>query len=513
MRAAALRVVGAPTLNRRSMIAELIRDEFRVDVYLPPRDNAYLYGPHCSASGCERPGNELIVDHARLCQRHAKPFQRAERTIEDFLADPPLIAARTELTGLPRYDLTAPSALTRDELRLLLQAMHDGAFSLTFSSKRWNAFRAVYANAEQESLIDIDLSGQPRARVATGSAKRLQRFLVDTYDRLAGREPSRRDDVWPRKLYACFAHEMQGRPPTEMDFRAIRLPWLRQAAKEIAWQRMGVEGITPGVAWDMVREVVRLQDWAGERLQAPADISRPLLIEWLLHNKATQPPRSVSQRLSRLRLFIEHARVWGLPVSPNATYLPGELGVRGELERPPRYFDDRELAQLDGPTNQAKLSDYNRRAYQVLRHTAMRQRSLVHLPFDCLVEAGGAYYLRFFNTKHRGAPQEHTIPISSELAEVIRAQQRWVRSYWPAQEPTWLFPARNSNPRGNRPAHVGAIYNALVKWVKACGLEARDGQELHFWPHRLRHTLGTQMINAGLSSTPCRTTTATPRRR
>jgi integrase len=496
--AAPLRVVPAATLAAPTSIADLVRDEFRVDLYLPPRENAYLFGPHCSTRGCERPGNELIVDHARLCQRHAKRFQRAEQAIDEFLADPPLIAARTEMTGLPRYDLTASSVVTRDELRVLMQAMHDGAFSLTFSSKRWNALRAVYAHAPQDSLVDIDLSRQPGSRVATGSAKRFQRFLTDTYGRLAGCEPSRHDDVWPRRLYACFAHEMQSRPPTRMDFRAIRLPWLRQAAKEIAWQRMGVEGISPGVAWGMIREVIRLQDWAGERLQTPADISRPLLVEWLLHNKATQPPRSVSLRLSRLRLFIDHARVSGLPVSPDAIYLHGELGVRGELERPPRYFDDRELAQLDAPGNQAKLSDYNRRAYQVLRHTAMRQRSLVHLPLDCLVEAGGAYYLRFFNTKHRGAPQEHTIPISPGLAELIRAQQQWVCAHWPAHEATWLFPARNSNPTGDRPAHVGAIYNALVRWVKACGLEAGDGQELHFWPHRLRHTLGTQMINEGV---------------
>jgi hypothetical protein len=40
-----------------------------------------------------------------------------------------------------------------------------------------------------------------------------------------------------------------------------------------------------------------------------------------------------------------------------------------------------------------------------------------------VVEAGGAFYLRFFNTKHRGPPQEHTIPISPELAAGIREQQ------------------------------------------------------------------------------------------
>jgi hypothetical protein len=32
------------------------------------------------------------------------------------------------------------------------------------------------------------------------------------------------------------------------------------------------------------------------------------------------------------------------------------------------------------------------------------------------------------------------------LAALIREQQQWVRNFWPAQQPTWLFPARNSNP-------------------------------------------------------------------
>lgn len=217
-----------------------------------------------------------------------------------------------------------------------------------------------------------------------------------------------------------------------------------------------------------------------------------------MHNKATLPSRAVSQRLSRLRLFLDHARVGGLAVSPDATYLPGELGIRDELDRPPKYFDDGELAQLDAPDNLARLNDYNRRAYLVLRHTGMRTRSLVHLPFDCLRVVDGAAYLTFFNTKRRGGTQEHTIPISPELGDVVRAQQRWVRVFWPDEQPTWLFPARNANPTGSRPAHTGSVGNTLVKWVKACGIEAGDGQDLHLWPHRLRHTLGTQMINDGV---------------
>ncbi|MCA1698496.1 MAG: hypothetical protein LC790_06150 [Actinobacteria bacterium] len=385
--------------ERPQVLADLVRAEFCVALYLPPRANVFLYGLHCAVEGCERPGNELIVQSRRLCQRHAQRFKKAAVSIEAFLADAPMIAARSELTGLPRYDLSAATATTRDELRFVLQSIHDGVFDLTFSTKRWNALRAIYTTAATASLVDVDLANQPSARVATASGKRIQQFLMETYDRLAGVQPSRDDDMWPRSLYACFAKPMQGRPPPAMDFTAIRLAWLRAAAKEIAWQRMALEGIAPQTAWDMVREVIRLEHWAGERLREPREITRRLLVDWLVYNRATVAPRALSAGLSRLRLFLDHARVNGLAISSDATYLAGELAIRDELDRPPKYFDDRELAQLDAPENLARLSDYNRRAYLILRHTGMRTRSLVHLPFDCLRVVDGAAYLRFFNTK------------------------------------------------------------------------------------------------------------------
>lgn len=493
--ARALRAVSAEVVE----FGDLLRPEFReIELYLPPRDNAWLYGPHCTVEDCERPGNDLIVDHARLCQRHAQWFKRSEQTIAEFLADAPLIAARTAETGLPRYRLTADDPVTEFELRLLMQTLHDGVHNVTFNTKRWNALRAIYAADARPSLLDIDLGDHPTSRVGTGSAKRFQKYLREVVDSLTGRTPSRHDDVWDRRLYGHLVDPMQSRPPVRMDFTVIRQDWLRESAKEVAWHRMGVEGITPSVAWEMARDVIAFADWADGRLRVPADVTRALLVEYLVHAKQTMSPRTLSQRLSRLRLFLNHARVNGLAISADATYLTGELAVRTALDSPPRYFDDIELAQLDAAENQAKLNNYNRRAYQVLRHTAMRQRSLVHIPFDCLTEAGGAHYLRFHNTKNRGGPVEHTIPISTDLADVVRDQQAWVRSFWPAQTPTWLFPARNANPTGDRPAHVGAISNALIKWVRECGLRAADGQELHFWPHRLRHTLGTQMINEGV---------------
>ncbi|MCA1698495.1 MAG: site-specific integrase, partial [Actinobacteria bacterium] len=90
------------------------------------------------------------------------------------------------------------------------------------------------------------------------------------------------------------------------------------------------------------------------------------------------------------------------------------------------------------------------------------------------------------------------MPISGELAGVVGQQQHWVRTRWPSDEPTLLFPARNANPTGHRPANTNSIGIVLSRWVRACGIEASDGQDLQFWPHRLRHSLGTQMINNGV---------------
>jgi hypothetical protein len=112
--ARALRAVPAREGQQAAALEALVRPEFCVDLYLPTRDNAWLYGPHCSAEGCERPGNELIVDHARLCQRHAQRFKQGEQAIDEFLATAPVIAARSQLTGLPRYDLGVPQRAIQD---------------------------------------------------------------------------------------------------------------------------------------------------------------------------------------------------------------------------------------------------------------------------------------------------------------------------------------------------------------------------------------------------------------
>jgi len=275
----------------RSALAARIRPEFRVDRYLPPREHLVLYGPHCSVAGCDRPGNERLVGPARLCERHARIWARVRgMSIEAWLAEAPEIRRRSDATGMPHYDLTSESPVRRDELRFLLQSLHDGRFTLTFTTKRWNALRAVYR--DRESLLGWDLAQHPApAVVATGSAKRFQLFLLGVRRELLGREPSWRDEVWPREFYAPFDRGLRSKLPAAMDFTCVRAPWLRQLAQRVCWTRLSVEAVAPNVAWQMVRHVAQFERWAEDRVAGPESLTRELLL-----SRACAPAISAPRR-------------------------------------------------------------------------------------------------------------------------------------------------------------------------------------------------------------------------
>jgi hypothetical protein len=279
-------VPGHEEARWRSALAARVRPEFRVDRYLPPREHLVLYGPHCSVAGRDRPGNELFVGPARLCERHARIWVEVDGvTVDAWLANAPEIRRRSEATGMPRYDLTSDSPVRRDELRFLLQSLHDGRFTLTFNTKRWNALRGGYR--DRESLLDWDLAQHPEpATVATGSAKRFQLFLLQVRRELLGHEPTWRDEVWPRELYAPFDRGLRSKLPAAMDFTCVRAGWLRELVQHVCWTRLSVEAVSPSVAWKMVRHVAEFERWAGDRLGGPESLTRELLLAYLAQVRA-----------------------------------------------------------------------------------------------------------------------------------------------------------------------------------------------------------------------------------
>ena len=489
------RVDGCP---RSSMARTMCRAHYhRARVYPEPTIKQFLADPgpqppsgpgRCVVADCDFPTHP----RSRFCDRHEQAVRSRLRRLSRTEAEQGVIEGAGR--GLARYDLRAKSSVTRDELRFLLQAIGDEMLAYRWHPSRWRELRKLYAVTGAESLLDMDLDAQDHELLIDCSARRLRRAL-EAARRQATGESGREADIWYREMYECFCHDSQRDTPARMDFTRIRASWLRALLKDVVWHRMAAVGVTPVTAWRLAFAVIRFEEWAGDRLSGPGDITRRLLLDYLGHVQRLPLSRGERNiRLQAIKTFVETIRVLDLAAIPqNAGYVRNEWADRRRDETA-RYFEDREIAQLDDPTNRAKLDPMYNRAVEVLRYTGFRISSLVRLRRDALSESDGAFYLRYLYTKAHGGPVEKTIPIPGHLADVIREQQDWVARNFD-ERCLWLFPRVQRNPTGKFHAPEGTVRSVLKGWVRDCGMTNVLGEPLDFKPHRFRHTLGTQMIN------------------
>jgi len=85
------------------------------------------------------------------------------------------------------------------------------------------------------------------------------------------------------------------------------------------------------------------------------------------------------------------------------------------LDKPTRDAIKKHLHKLPGPLA---------RHYLVQEYTAAWPGDVCQMPFDCLVEGNGKWYIRFFQHK---TGRWHQVPASQEIRRVIEEQQAWIR--------------------------------------------------------------------------------------
>jgi hypothetical protein len=71
-----------------------------------------------------------------------------------------------------------------------------------------------------------------------------------------------------------------------------------------------------------------------------------------------------------------------------------------------------------------KLPQPLARHYLVQEYTTARPGDVCQMPFDCLVEENGKWYIRFFQQKTK---RWHRLPATREIRRTIEAQQTWIR--------------------------------------------------------------------------------------
>jgi integrase len=348
------------------------------------------------------------------------------------------------------------------------------------------------------SVLELD-PRMIRAQFGNRGEASFVRRVVDRFRRAAAGVDDRHADVWEREVYAQFGAGHR-RIPVRMDFTLLERPWLREVVKEVTWVRMARQGVGPTSAYRTLMHVAHFERWAGQRLDpGPEAIDRRLLEDYLAHVRGL--PYSAAEREHRLvslDAMLSLARALEIEsFSASACYLRGELAQRTG-RRLPRFYDEYVAAQFDDPVNRALLTDPAARiGFLVMRHAGLRISSACSLKLDCLaVDPGGQPWLMYLD--HKG-DDEDLVPISTEIADEIRAQQRRARERYPTTE--WLLPAERANRDGHKYLCDSEIRRRLARWVLECDIREQSGSPIEFKPHRFRHTIATELINRGMSKT------------
>jgi integrase len=298
-------------------------------------------------------------------------------------------------------------------------------------------------------------------------------------------------DAWQASELGVAAARGRG----AVSFTGIGQPWLREAVKRWARQRLAT-----GCAFNTIRSGAlafkRFSSFLAccqPPVKHPHDVDRALLehyLAWL----APLPLAESTKALSRvfLRAFLEENRRyhWVPTISAEATLYPEELSSRRHTL--PRFIPEFVMSQLESEENLAQLRLPHRSLVVLIAETGLRAGDACALPFDpMLTDSAGWPCLRFASSKMRA---EHLLPLSTRAVEAIRAQQHHVRDTCPDGS-AWLFPSRSDQ---HLPLPYDTFRRAFGCWQARIGLHDETSCATTVTVHRLRHTLGTRLINAGV---------------
>lgn len=167
-----------------------------------------------------------------------------------------------------------------------------------------------------------------------------------------------------------------------------------------------------------------------------------------------------------------------------------------------KYIPEDVLRQLDEHLHH--LPEQLQRLVILFRTLGLRAGELLQMRFDCLRQRkDGQWELHFTNWKFN--EQEDVIPILPEIAEVIKAQQTYIRTNL-GEEFEYLFAGQintqigtNTQPKLKPTVMSLNLFNRnLNKLAEKYQIVDSSGNIWKFTSHQFRRTLATRMTNEGI---------------
>lgn len=273
-------------------------------------------------------------------------------------------------------------------------------------------------------------------------------------------------------------------------FDKIKTEWLRIAAKKFIRFQAATRSFASCRSY--VRSISHFDTFllSVDKPFNSKKINRSHIIGFINHlAKTSLKPASKHSILINLRTFhqigiLEDWLDWPKKPIIYGTDLPKVINAA------PKYISNDVVKQLKESLH--KLSPWQRNFVVIMMETGRRISEICTLAYDCIEQDGDNDFL--LRVHEKKLSQIRLLPISTDCINAIKDQQSLVENNGGS---SYLFPSRGM-VKGNT-ISSNAIHNALNRLAVEENIKDNNGKIWIFRSHQFRHTIGTQMINQGVS--------------
>jgi integrase/recombinase XerD len=306
------------------------------------------------------------------------------------------------------------------------------------------------------------------------------------------------DDVWLAEDLGVHIHPHRKNHGHKFNFQQIKQEWLKEIVKKFIKYKANT-----GIGFDMMkRDLISLKDFSLFLLSSPyinciENIDRSVIIQYLEYNHHKEmSAQAKNGRISTLVSLFETGAINNWFVS-EPHLIRKEDYHRSDNKPLPRYIPDDVIRQLNHHLD--RLPEPVMRMVLVTQECGLRIGELCQLPLDCLKQdSKGGWFIQFMRWKLKF---ETTLPISIELAQVIKEQQKYIKRHL-GKKYQYLFCANQGPGSKFMPISKVMAGRAFVNYIKRLATKFNicdsNGKPWNFQTHQFRHTVGTGMINNGV---------------
>ncbi len=300
-----------------------------------------------------------------------------------------------------------------------------------------------------------------------------------------------------RRLYTDYPKHMN-QSTFRLVFTFIVNPRLRDLIKR--YFRTRVNFWQPATFRPYLKHVKPFLTRLGELypdLDSFTDLTREMIEPALNHPywiDQTGAQRSITgYRRAKMASFLDgmftYMRLHDWPEAPLRPLIFPEDKLGRRLLRP-RPIPQSVMTQLDAHLH--LLHPYARNLVEILRVVGLRGEDALHLREDCLEwDAAGDPRLRWHN--HKMKRDGRPLPVTNEVARAVERQRELVKDVADHFGGQYLFRTEYGLYQ------FESLCKQLTALAKKAPLLGPDGKVYHLTPHAFRHTVGTQMLNNGMS--------------